>query len=879
MDQKPTYQALERRLIQLEQEVRPLRESERNYRQLFDATNDAILIHHAQTGAILDVNRTMLEMYGYTYEEALQLTIDDLSSGEPPYSENEARQLVKQTVEQGPQVFEWQAKKKDGKLFWVEVALRSSEIGGETRVLALVRDITERKQAEAEREQLITEMTTKNLALAYQQELHRRLSTQLRTAADISKQLTAILEPDLLLNQIVTLLQLRFNLYHVHVYLLDAASGMLLMQAGSGEVGQMLRQQKHRIPFELSHSLVARAARERTILVVNDVQLEPDFLPNPLLPETRSEVSVPLLTYDRLIGVLDIQANKVAAFTQADLDTFNILAGQIAIALHNAALFAEQKQTEAGLRESEERYRQLVDLLPDAVVVHRDGKIVFANPAGVSLVGAASADQIVGRPVLDFVPPDQMELIKQRIRQRSIEGRVAPFIEEKFIRFDGSMIDVEMAGIPFSSRGKTAVQVVFRDITKRKQAEEALKLDEVRLNSLLELSQQAAQLTEKEIVQLGLEQAVRLTGSRIGYFHFVNDDQETLELHAWSEATLRECQAVYDKHYPISLAGVWADCARLQKPVVHNDYQNLPARRSLPEGHSILVRHLSVPVMDEGKVRVVAGVGNKETDYDEADVRQLQLVANDIWKIVERKRAEAEREALIQELEAKNSELERFTYTVSHDLKSPLVTIRGFLGLLEKDMARGDAERVARDLKFIYDATDKMQLLLNDLLELSRIGRLVNPPEEVSLNELARQAADLVAVQIARRGVQLQIAPNLPTVYGDRPRLLEVFQNLIDNAVKFMGNQPAPRLEIGCWQLDQETVCYVRDNGIGIEPRFHDKIFGLFERLDPALDGTGIGLALVKRIIEMHGGRIWIESDGIGTGATFHFTLPVVKGS
>lgn len=398
MDQKPTYQALERRLSELEQEVRPLRESERNYRQLFDATNDAILIHHAQTGAIMDVNRTMLEMYGYTYEEALQLTIDDLSSGEPPYSENEARQLVRQTVEQGPQVFEWQAKKKDGKLFWVEVALRISEIGGETRVLALVRDITERKQAEAEREQLITEMTTKNLALAYQQELHRRLSTQLRTAADISKQLTAILEPDLLLNQIVTLLQLRFNLYHVHVYLLDAASGMLIMQAGSGEVGQKLRQQKHRIPFELSHSLVARAARERTILVVNDVQLEPDFLPNPLLPETRSEVSVPLLTYDRLIGVLDIQANKVAAFSQADLDTFNILAGQIAIALHNAALFAEQKQTEAGLRESEERYRQLVDLLPDAVVVHRDGKIVFANPAGVSLVGAASADQIVGRP-------------------------------------------------------------------------------------------------------------------------------------------------------------------------------------------------------------------------------------------------------------------------------------------------------------------------------------------------------------------------------------------------------------------------------------------------------------------------------------------------
>ncbi len=239
------------------------------------------------------------------------------------------------------------------------------------------------------------------------------------------------------------------------------------------------------------------------------------------------------------------------------------------------------------------------------------------------------------------------------------------------------------------------------------------------------------------------------------------------------------------------------------------------------------------------------------------------------------KRAEEEREAFVRELELKNSELERFTYTVSHDLKSPLITIRGFLGLLERDAAAGDSERMARDAAKIKAATESMQRLLDELLQLSRIGRLVNPPEEVELAELAREAVDQVAGQIAERGVEVEIAPDLPAVLGDRSRLLEVWQNLIDNAIKFMGDQPEPRVEVGKRQ-DRETgevVFYVRDNGMGIDPSYHQIIFGLFERLDQQIAGTGIGLALVQRIVEVHGGRIWVESEGQGHGSTFCLTL------
>jgi PAS domain S-box-containing protein len=244
--------------------------------------------------------------------------------------------------------------------------------------------------------------------------------------------------------------------------------------------------------------------------------------------------------------------------------------------------------------------------------------------------------------------------------------------------------------------------------------------------------------------------------------------------------------------------------------------------------------------------------------------------------ITERKNAEAEREKLISDLEARNAELERFTYTVSHDLKSPLVTIRGFLGHMEKDARSGNMGRFTADMARIVEATDKMQRLLNELLSLSRIGRMKNPSQTAPFEAIAREAVELVHGRIEAHGVQVSIAPDLPTVYGDRARLVEVVQNLVDNACKFMGDQPDPRVEIGQrgTDADGKPILFVRDNGIGIESQYHERVFGLFNKLDAKTEGTGVGLALVKRIVEFHGGRIWVESEGTGKGSTFYFTLP-----
>lgn len=272
-----------------------------------------------------------------------------------------------------------------------------------------------------------------------------------------------------------------------------------------------------------------------------------------------------------------------------------------------------------------------------------------------------------------------------------------------------------------------------------------------------------------------------------------------------------------------------------------------------------------------------------ENKYFEASIikNDAKTVIAMVRDITVRKWAETEREELIDilekqkvELEEKNAELTQFTYTVSHDLKSPLVTINGYLGYLEQDAISGNIERLKKDTQRIQEAVNKMHKLLTELLELSRIGRMMNQPEDVPFNTLVNDAMDIVHGQIEKQNITVRTQPNLPWVRGDRQRLIEVLQNLIDNAAKYMGDQSTPLIEIGQQgEQDGKLVLFVKDNGIGIAPEYHERIFGLFNKLDAKSEGTGVGLALVKRIIEFHSGRIWVESE-LRKGSTFYFTLP-----
>jgi signal transduction histidine kinase len=264
-------------------------------------------------------------------------------------------------------------------------------------------------------------------------------------------------------------------------------------------------------------------------------------------------------------------------------------------------------------------------------------------------------------------------------------------------------------------------------------------------------------------------------------------------------------------------------------------------------------------------------------EYNEVLFRKLEKKVMQLeTEIAVRKTTEQQREAVIRELEQKNAELARFTYTVSHELRTPLITIQGFAGLIREESSHGGDPAEFKDhIRRIISAVNTLDAMLSDILKLSRAGRSIDTPEPVGFGIIAREAVGLFSHALSEHGVQVVIDPDLPVVNVDHVRVREVLVNLIENAIKYRGDRPDPVIRIGVDRAGEVPVFFVQDNGIGIDLRYLERIFNLFERLDVTPEGTGVGLAIVKRIIEAHGGKIWAESEGPGKGTTFRFTLPV----
>ena len=496
------------------------------------------------------------------------------------------------------------------------------------------------------------------------------------------------------------------------------------------------------------------------------------------------------------------------------------------------------------LRESEEQYRTLVSTSPDAIAMSDlQGNMLYVSPQTATLYGLESADELVGQNVLDFVSPEDKERGAMGFQAILTEGVLRGLILTH-PRKDGSKFSGETnATLIRGDDGEPkAIIALTRDVTRRVQAEE----------------------TRRELMH-ALGERVKELNCLYGISRLIERPGIALE---------ELLQGAVDL-IPPALQYPANACARVilqGQEFKTQGFKETPYKRSSdivvhgePSGSVEVVYLEKKPPGDEGP-------------FLDQERNLLDAIAKRVGRISERAQVEAQRDALVAELEAKNAELERFTYTISHDLKSPLITIQGFLGLLLQDVASGDAERIQTDVDFISSAVNKMNQLLNELLELSRIGRVVNPPEEVQMGTLVREAVGMVAGHLNERAVQVEIAHDLlrsddATVLGDRTRLREMVENLVVNAAKYMGDQPNPRVEIGLRHDGDETVFFVRDNGIGIDPRYHDRVFVLFEKLDTRTDGVGVGLAIVKRIIEVHGGRVWVESKGEGHGSAFCFTL------
>ena len=340
----------------------------------------------------------------------------------------------------------------------------------------------------------------------------------------------------------------------------------------------------------------------------------------------------------------------------------------------------KERERERASEESEEKYRTLVETSFDGIIIHQDGLVVFVNPAAIRLLGAGSADEIIGTPVMSFVHPDYRSIVHNRIATATRE--VQPVVEEKFLRIDGSSLDVDVAATPFTWKNKPAVHVVFHDITRRRKYEEELRAANEQLMATgeemraqyEELAQSERQIRdsdsrlryligfyeqankgEKELLRYAVEGAGVVTNSPLGYLAFLNEDESELSMYSWSENAMSEC-SMREKPivYKTEHTGLWGETVRQRLPVITNDYQAPDAKKKgYPKGHPHIVRHMGVPVIDEGHIKLTAGVANKPSDYTEYDANELALLMQGLWQVLKRKQTEES----LQESETKFREI------------------------------------------------------------------------------------------------------------------------------------------------------------------------------------------------------------------------------
>jgi PAS domain S-box-containing protein len=584
----------------------------------------------------------------------------------------------------------------------------------------------------------------------------------------------------------------------------------------------------------------------------------------------------------------------------------------------------ESKIAEETIRQSEDNHRRFMDESTLGIrILTKEGKTVYTNNALLEIYGFKSPEEFKNTPTADKYTANEYSRHQQRkiMRKKGIDKPTTYEID--IVTKSAQIKHLEVIRKEIIWDNSLHYQVIYMDITQRKQTEELLnqktyeievqneeyrqlneelykakivseenehilreqkeeiELNNERLESLLRISQYSTNSIQ-ELLDFALEESIKLTKSKIGYIYFYNENTQQFTLNTWSKEVMAECkvqepQTVYD----LEKTGLWGEAVRQRKPIVINNYnEHNNYKKGIPEGHVRLDNFLTIPVIFENKIVAVAGVANKEIDYNNSDIRQLTLLLDNVWKI-------SERINLIDDLKkAKNKAEESdklktaFLHNISHEIRTPMNAIIGFSELLTKPGTPPEKGKYYADI--VNQSCNQLLMVISDIVNIATIeaGLAKIEVEEFNINSVIKFVHQQFVIKAENLKINLTNECNLPdeeaVIKCDKTKFSEILINLIGNAFKFTKHGT---ISFGYRLVDNFIEFFVKDTGIGIPKELFDEIFFRFRQVEYTTTrqygGSGLGLSISKAYVELLGGKIWLMSEP-EKGSTFFFTIPYI---
>ena len=623
----------------------------------------------------------------------------------------------------------------------------------------------------------------------------------------------------------------------------------------------------------IDQGICGRVVRSGKPVLLENVTDDPAFLG--AVENIVSEVCVPLFDRGEVVGILNIESTQGVKLTDADLRLMTALSEHISIAIGRARFYAATLA-------SEERYRILAETAPDAIFIfNAQGDLTYLNSAASSQLNM-HPEQLIGQNIQTVLSQIGGENIEVDIT-RLFENTQPVHAESPFLIQDRQVwFDTKLTPIRDETGAVVALLGIARDVTERKRAEETLQKRAQELTTLNSMGRHvSASLSLDQVVKAALDEIITRVAPDLAFLMLRQGEKLVPSGFAPQDSPLSQL------NMPIHRVGecLCGLAASLEKPIYSSDILN-DERCTWDECKQAgLHSFAALPLFGNNEVIGVLGLATlAERDFS-VDANFLETLASQIAAGLQNALLHEQQQLYSQrleervrlrtgELEAKNRELETFSYSVSHDLKTPLRGIDGYSRLLLSDYASQLDEEGQNFLNNIRLGVTRMSQLIDDLLAYTHLERRDLTPTHIDPRELVEK---IIAEHLKEPQTVVKFNLEIPafTVRADRESLAQALRNLIDNAVKFSGHMPEPVVEVGGWEDLKTCVIWVRDNGIGFDMKYADRIFDIFNRLnrDEEYPGTGVGLALVRKAMERMGGHVWAESLP-GQGATFYLEVP-----